>query len=421
MKLRVFQSDHGDCLLLSTADGKNMLVDGGLSGSFGEHVAPFLGTMHSAGTPLEIVYVSHIDEDHIQGILKLVDTKVAWKVHEFQTGEGLSPAPPKLPEPPDIHAVWHNGFGDLIGDPTEPIEDVLSAQAAAFSPFDVLGALAQKAGDLAASIRQGVMLSLRLAPEQLNIPLNPEFGGKLVMVRPGMAAIPFGSSQIFVLGPFKADVTKLREEWSAWLGANEQVLEDLREKAAQDSENMGQSEFQRLVGGLLSQAMVFGDRGEVSPPNLASLMLLVEEGGKRVLLTGDGHSDDIEKGLAHHGLTGSDGKLHVDVLKVMHHGSEHNITPGFCERITADKYVFCGNGFSGNPELAVVELIAKKRKITDTKKFRFLFNCRHTVVPLESRKTHMKKLEQKVKALAAASNNRLNYTFSEASSFAVTV
>jgi beta-lactamase superfamily II metal-dependent hydrolase len=421
MKLRVFQSDHGDCLLLTTADGKNMLVDGGLAASFGEHAAPFLGQMHAAGSKLDLVYVSHIDEDHIQGILKLVDTKVAWKVHEFQTAEGLSPDAPELPEPPDIAAVWHNGFGDLIADDTQPIEDVLSASAAALSLADGMADLAQSSGDLATSIRQGVMLSHRLNASQLNIPLNPQFGGKLVMVRPGMAAIPFGSSQVSVVGPFKADVAILRDKWKEWLDSNETAVEELRRKADRDRENMGQSEFEGLLGAMLAQATVFGVRSKVTFPNLASLMLLVEESGKRVLLTGDGHSDDVEKGLAHHGLTDAQGKLHVDVLKVMHHGSENNITPGFCERVTADKYVFCGNGFATNPELDVVDLIAKKRKQTDTKKFKFFFSCRHTVLDKAERKAHMKKLEDKVKALAAASANRMTFSFNESSHFSINV
>jgi beta-lactamase superfamily II metal-dependent hydrolase len=421
MKLRVFQSDHGDCLLLTTADGKNMLIDGGLGASFGEHAAPFLGQMHAAGSKLDLVYVSHIDEDHIQGILKLVDTKVAWKVHEFQTGEGLAPDAPELPEPPDIGAVWHNGFGDMIEDATQPIEDVLSTRAAALSMSEEMADLAQASGDLATSIRQGVMLSHRLNASQLNIPLNPQFGGKLVMVRPGMAAVPFGSSQVSVVGPFKADVAKLRREWKAWLDDNEDKVEALRRQAARDRENLGLSEFEGLLGGMLAQATVFGNRSAVSTPNLASLMLLVEENGKRVLLTGDGHSDDVEKGLAHHGLTDAQGKLHLNVLKVMHHGSEKNITPGFCLRVTADKYVFCGDGFSTNPELDVVDLIAKKRKETDTKKFKFFFNCRHTILDNALRKAHMKKLEDKVKRLAAASGNRMTFSFNESSHFSINV
>ncbi len=98
-------------------------------------------------------------------------------------------------------------------------------------------------------------------------------------------------------------------------------------------------------------------------PNLASLMVLIEKGGKKVLLTGDGHSADILKGLEFHDkLNQNAGKnLHVDILKVQHHGSEHNIDIEFCQRITADHYIFCGNGEHENPDLDAVRVILNSR------------------------------------------------------------
>ena len=36
--------------------------------------------------------------------------------------------------------------------------------------------------------------------------------------------------------------------------------------------------------------------------------------------------------------------MHVDVLKMPHHGSDRNMDRAFLERITADHYVFSGNG-----------------------------------------------------------------------------
>jgi len=63
-----------------------------------------------------------------------------------------------------------------------------------------------------------------------------------------------------------------------------------------------------------------GNRKKVTTPNLASLMFLAEENGKSILLTGDGHGDDILKGLAHHQALDANERLQVDVLKVQHHG-----------------------------------------------------------------------------------------------------
>ena len=55
-------------------------------------------------------------------------------------------------------------------------------------------------------------------------------------------------------------------------------------------------------------------------------MFLVEAGGKTVLLTGDGHARDIERGLKEAGRLDAQGEMHVDVLKVQHHGSKDNLT-----------------------------------------------------------------------------------------------
>jgi beta-lactamase superfamily II metal-dependent hydrolase len=42
-------------------------------------------------------------------------------------------------------------------------------------------------------------------------------------------------------------------------------------------------------------------------------------------------------------------RIHVDLLKVQHHGSNHSTTQDFFERVTADHYVISGNGKHGIP------------------------------------------------------------------------
>jgi hypothetical protein len=99
----------------------------------------------------------------------------------------------------------------------------------------------------------------------------------------------------------------------------------------------------------------------VTTPNVASLMLMVEEDGKRILLTGDAQQDYVVAGLEKTKFLAAGGGLHLDVLKVQHHGSEHNVDAEFCRRVSADHYVFCGNGSSGNPEPHVVRMVLESR------------------------------------------------------------
>jgi hypothetical protein len=58
----------------------------------------------------------------------------------------------------------------------------------------------------------------------------------------------------------------------------------------------------------------------------------------------------------------------VDVLKVQHHGSEHNIHEEFMRRVTADHYIFCGDGFSANPDLIALEKLIDTRLADGTRR-----------------------------------------------------
>jgi hypothetical protein len=80
-----------------------------------------------------------------------------------------------------------------------------------------------------------------------------------------------------------------------------------------------------------------------------------------MLLTGDARGDRILKGLEMLGLLKPRGTMHVDVLKVPHHGSANNLETGFFKRLAADHYVFSGNGEHGNPEREALEMLFKAR------------------------------------------------------------
>lgn len=363
MKLTIFQSDKGDCLLLTSGGSKpvRMLIDGGMKASFQKHVAPALSKLPK----LDLVYLSHIDDDHIAGVLQLMDDTVAWRVYGYQKSIGNGHfRKPTVPKPPRIEALWHNSFAEQIPTNTGEIEDMLAASAE--SMLAVNGASACEAYHssvgIISSVNQAVQLRRRASAEQLGIPVNQPAGGRLMMVETAQNVIKLGPLKIWVIGPLRAELKRLRDQWNDWLDKNKKRLDAIRAKANEDRRNMGLSEFDRLLQPMLEQAKQLGDRSKVTVPNLASLTLFVEENGKRVLLTGDGHADDILKGLDKRGLLRSDGSIHVDVLKVQHHGSEHNIEGDFCKRVTADHYVFCGNGFSGNPELPVIEAILDSRR-----------------------------------------------------------
>jgi beta-lactamase superfamily II metal-dependent hydrolase len=69
---------------------------------------------------------------------------------------------------------------------------------------------------------------------------------------------------------------------------------------------------------------------------------MAEYDGKRAILTGDARGDKVLNGLDQKRLL-KQGRLHVDLLKLPHHGSQNNVAPEFFERLTADRYVVSGD------------------------------------------------------------------------------
>lgn len=423
MKIRVFHAAEGDCFLLTADDGTELLVDGGRSHTWRDHAADYMGELRSEGGALDAVCVTHIDRDHIEGILRMMDDTVRWRVHRHQLDHGNPEHPePESPEPPDVGQIWHNAFHEQVGENAGPIAELFAAMARvlAFHPDPAVREFATSRSNLATSERQAIQLSRRIGAAQLGIPLNPPSNGKLMFAREGAAPFEVGGFSVTVLAPFEEDLENLRDEWNDWLADNSDVIAEIREEAEVDEE--------ALAGGLAGAqlqlrlaAQELGDRGNVTLPNLASLMLLVEADGARVLMTGDGHQDDLLKGLERTDVIAEGEGLHVDVLKIPHHGSEHNMDATLFRRITADHYVIGADGGHQNPDLAIVDVMLRSRlgegeerspnpEVDDP--FRLWFSSSPTALHIPSRAAHMEQVRDLVRDFQSdAPAGRLGYSF----------
>jgi beta-lactamase superfamily II metal-dependent hydrolase len=444
MKLRVFQSGKGDCMLLTGADGRNVLIDGGMRDAYSEHVAPALGELRDNNETIDVVDVSHIDQDHISGVLQMMDDEVAWRIHEFQlANDNPGHKEPAAARPPKVKAIWHNAFHQQINKNTKDIEDMLAASAAILSGSENVAVreLAAEQRELVTSVAEAIQLTMRVSPEQLGIKVNGPADGKLMLVRSDTtAAIKVGGLRFRIIGPFRSDLVALRKLWNQWLKENQARLKKLRATAKNEESKFSAKEIDDIILPKIEQAeslsellspdafataIKLGQRQKVTTQNLASLMFFVEETGKTLLLTGDGHHEEILRGLEHlNKLTGNQG-LHVNVLKVQHHGSEHNLDREFCRKITADNYLFCGNGEHENPDLEVIQAIADSRLGNSTQRspnpevgnpFKFWINC-HSSVTKEPAVHHMKEVEKRVAKIANKSQGQMSFFFLKGSSF----
>lgn len=417
MHLTAFRSGKGDCLLLTnTKDTARILVDGGMPAPFNEHVAPALARLRDERKKLDLVYISHIDEDHIGGVLRMLDAEVVWRVHEHQKKSGNAKhKTPTVPRPPEIGAIWHNAFAEQFKGKAGEIEDALAVSAPMLTGASIQAIREEgvKRGSLVTSIRQAIQVSRRIGPKQLGIRLNAPAGGKLMMVRTGQKAISIGGMKITIVGPLGTHLEELREKWRKWAESQKgkDAISAIRAQARAEEERLGTSDFERLLLTIKLQAEAFGKPESVTPENLASLMLLVEEDGQSILLTGDARWDQLVKGLEKTGRLQPGQTLKVDVLKVPHHGSKNNIADtDFLDRVAATDYVFCGNGEHGNPHGEVVEEMFNHR-LKQPGKFRFWFNSSAAVEEEADLAEHMAAMERDVRGYAKRSKGRLTFKF----------
>jgi hypothetical protein len=341
--LDVIRARKGDCLILhygSAEDPRVVMIDGGPRGVYNPHLKPRLaqikdqrGLGDDEPLPVDLLMVSHVDDDHIQGILEFTNEMIAAQMaHKPQLAQVLS--------------FWHNSFENVIGNTPKELTASFAKKFGEASmdgdpPNDLTVDPPDKDEEtivstlkVLASIKQGAQL--RSNAERLEFPLNPEFDGDLILARGKAKAIDMEAGLAFtVIGPMFPELERLHEKHQEW-------LEELAEK------------------GLTAEDALSAYIDE-SVPNLSSLVLLAESGGKRMLLTGDARGDKILEGLELVGLVEEGGNLEVDVLKVPHHGSANNLEEDFFKRIIAKHYVFSGNGEHGNPDRESLEMLLAAR------------------------------------------------------------
>lgn len=437
MKLTVFQSEDGDCMLITGADGKMVLTDGGRRRSYSAAVAGALGKLTAKEKNFEAVYISHIDADHVEGIEQMLADLIEWARFDFRKGQpgGASLNPPKVPRPIRPKKFWHNSFHDQAGKHAGEISEVLAASAAVLSALPAsapakLSKVAVEHANLATSMRQALSISSRIRKNLLNIKLNPEFDGKLMLIKKaGPKTMMVGKMKWHIVGPGGPQLEKLRHDWDKWLETADgaRAVKAVREKAERDEKSITSSNTgipqsiadRALAASSLAEAFANNEfalaarkegRDGVTVPNLASLMFLVEEGAaakrKTLLMTGDGHWRDIVDGLEQQKLFDANGNLHVNVLKVQHHGADGNMKPEFLSRVTADHYVFCGvSAAHSNPEKSVVDQVLDSRlvksakgthaKVNDRFKLWFSGSSKNPDLGTGDRR-HIKKIEQLV-------------------------
>lgn len=335
--LEALRARHGDCLLLHYGDDDDprlIVIDGGAARVWEDRLRDRLAALREervAGDdealPIDLLMVSHIDDDHINGVLDLTD-------HLADLAEK------QRPRPYDVRSLWHNSFDDVLGNhPEELLRPGTAAVGGASAAEGVPAATvrAHQSALVLASVNQG--RKLRDNARRLRLRVNSP-GGTDGLILAAEEPVRFGGLSFRVVGPSRRRLLELQQEWDRFL------------------EEKGLGQVSPVEAADFSDQSVF---------NLASIVVLAEAEGKTMLLTGDARGDDVREGLRDAGLWREGQTFHVDLLKLPHHGSDRNVDTDFFRDVTADHYVVSGDGRHGNPEVATFEMLLTAR--TDGRPF----------------------------------------------------
>lgn len=334
------KAHKGDSLLLQfgTANAPRLaVIDGGPGDTYRTALKPRLQAIKAArdideedGLPIDWLMVSHIDDDHIKGILDL-------------TRELTDAADANEALPYRVGNIWHNSFDDILKTTPDELKLAITAQFGAASSAEVAVDLYPRLSLEAAKILAGVPQGRRLrdAIARLRLALNLPFKGLVLLNPKSEPTIRFGGSgaggiDVRVIGPLQPQLIALQKEHDAFLRAQKKKKDDAEAALA-----------------------AFTDE---SAPNLSSIVVEVRSGTRKLLLTGDARGDFVLEGLTACKLLKPTKPYVADLLKVPHHGSDRNMTQEFFEQVHATHYVFSGDGEHGNPERETLQMLFEARR-----------------------------------------------------------
>src|SRR5687768_389526 len=154
LSLEALQARHGDCLIThygESAQPRLILVDGGPARVYGATLKPRLDELREhlvddqGRLPIALAMVSHIDDDHIHGLLDL-------------TGELIDADSQGQTPNVTVGSFWHNSFNDLTDDQGELFALMQPSAAERLSTASATPAGIRSAAAVVASVNQGRQL-----------------------------------------------------------------------------------------------------------------------------------------------------------------------------------------------------------------------------------------------------------------------
>lgn len=307
-KIHLLPAAYGDAVLVEygKTSPRYFLIDGGPYYNFEDlaagikRVAPKLKT-------LELLVITHIDIDHIDGIVTILKrAKLPFKIKD----------------------VWFNGY-----DQVEGISDTLG-------------------------VLQGEYISELI--EDKDLPHNKSFKGNPVVVKdykkPPVIKLT-GDMNLTLLSPGKIALEKLHAEWKKLVkkyGKDPDFGQLLEEDKRYDSDDdiLGDLSIEKL-----QETKVAGDKAIA---NGSSIAFIGTYGGKSCLFAADATSDYLLEAIDPILNKTGKSRLKLDAWKLAHHGSKKSTLDKLMKKIDCKKLLVSSNGAKfKHPDQATIAKLLK--------------------------------------------------------------
>jgi hypothetical protein len=325
-RIKLLPALHGDCIWIEygdTASTRHVLIDGGPLGAF-DALRAHVESLPAEAREVELLVVTHIDADHIDGIVKLLrHPELGLKCNE----------------------VWFNGWPQL--------ERSLAGGSAASAG----------GGELERGAMSGGALDLTLV--RRGLAGNDRFHGYAAFV-PDAGELPRarlpGGLVITLLSPTAEKLRALRATWLATfeaLGGTPGDEAFIGARLDRDRRFRGEGAVPALPGGL-DEAADAATALDAAVANGSSLAFVAEYEGRRCALLGDAHALPVQQALGRMARERGEEPLRLDAVKVSHHGSDGNTTTLLLQKMACRNFLVSTNGSVFNhPDDAAIARIVK--------------------------------------------------------------
>ena len=282
---------EGDCLWIEYGDPagpRRILIDGGRQSAYTTLKQRF-AALPQDQREFELLILSHVDADHIEGLLKLVGD-------------------PALPV--KFKDVWFNGLRHL-----DRLQD--------FGPG------------------QGETFTLGINAKHWT--WNGAFGGGSVVI-PDDGVLPVkplaDGMRLTLLSPTWHKLEKLKPVWMNELEKAGMIEET---KLPPDTDPPGLESFGALTVQDVEDYAASHFKGDSSEANGSSICVLAQFDGHSAVLTGDGHAEVIAASLAKLRMPNGD-PVKVDAFKLSHHGSRGTHSVEVMQHIRCKRFLISSDG-----------------------------------------------------------------------------